>query len=208
MTSAQQVLQAGRSAPVFVRRRRWGRWVALGVVLLAAAALAAVIWVLPVVTYDDLEEGAFSSAGPDGRSVAAGPFGEYVSIRYRAGVTTSVDVSIVNEGERDVRITEIGDGRGLSGVSPRGVRIGSANGSGPPRRWVSFREFDLPAGQARAVRLLYRTGSCSRLARDSSVTFGALQVRWRMAFVEREKTIELRSPVEFRRDGICERSRG
>jgi hypothetical protein len=178
------------------------------VVVLAAAGMAAVIWVFPVVTYDDLEEGTFSSAGPDGRSVPAGPFGDYVSIRYRAGLTTSVDVSIANKGERDVRITEVGDSRGLSGVSPRGVRIAAANGSGPPQRWVPFRDFDLPAGQARAVRLLYRTGSCSRLAKNSSVTFGALHVRWRMAFVEREKTIELRSPVEFRRDGICERSRG
>jgi hypothetical protein len=179
----------------------------LCVVVLAAAVMAAVIFVLPVVTYDDVEEGEFSSPGPDGRSVAAGPFGDYVSIRYRAGLTTSVDVSVANKGERDVTVTEVGDSRGLSGVSPRGVRIAPANGGARPSRWVPFREFDLPAGQSRAVRLLYRTGSCARLPKNSSVTFGALHVRWRMAFVEREKTIELRSPVEFRRDGICERSR-
>lgn len=181
---------------------------ALAAVLLAAVVGAGLVWVLPVVSYDDIEEGSFSSAGPDGRSVAAGPFGEYVSIRYRAGLTTSVDVSVANGGDREVRITSLGDRRGLSGVSPSGVRIGQANGTGPPGRWVRFREFDLPAGQARGVRLLYRTGSCSDLAKDSSVTFGALHVGWQMGFVGREKTIELRSPVEFRRDGICERSRG
>jgi hypothetical protein len=182
--------------------------VALAAVLLAAVAVAGLAWVRPVVTYDDVAEGSFSSVGPDGRSVKAGPFGDYVSIRYRAGITTSVDVSIANNGDRDVKITSLGDRRGLSGVSPRGVRIAAANADGPPRRWVPFREFDLPAGQARAVRLLYRTGACSDLAKDSSVTFQAMHVRWRIGFVEREKTIDLRSPVEFRRDGVCERSSG
>jgi len=182
--------------------------VALAAVLLVAAALAGLAWVLPVVTYDAVEEGSFSSEGPDGRSVQAGPFGEYVSIRYRAGMTTSVDVSIANNGDRDVEITSLGDRRGLSGVRPRGVRIGEANSSGPPRSYVPFREFDLPAGQARGVRLLYRTGACSALSKDSSVTFEGLRIGWRTGFVEREKTIELRSPVEFRRDGICERRSG
>jgi len=182
--------------------------VALAAVLLVAAALAGLAWVLPVVTYDAVEEGSFSSEGPDGRSVQAGPFGEYVSIRYRAGMTTSVDVSIANNGDRDVEITSLGDRRGLSGVRPRGVRIGEANSSGPPRSYVPFREFDLPAGQARGVRLLYRTGPCSALPKDSSVTFEGLRIGWRTGFVEREKTIELRSPVEFRRDGICERRSG
>ncbi|MBA3358162.1 MAG: hypothetical protein H0U20_01765 [Thermoleophilaceae bacterium] len=193
---------------MFVRRRRWGRWIALAVVLLVAAAAAGLAWVLPMVTYDGVEEGAFSSAGPDGRPVKAGPFGEYVSIRYRAGVATSVDVSVANNGDRDVRVTSLGDRRGLSGVRPRGVRIGEANSNGPPRRYVPFREFDLPAGQARGVRLLYRTGACSALPKDSSVTFEALHLRWRTGFVEREQTIELRSPIEFRRDGICERRSG
>jgi len=182
--------------------------VALGAVLFLAAVLAGLVWVLPVITYDAVEEGAFSSAGPDGRSVEAGPFGEYVSIRYRAGTTTSVVVSVANNGDRDVRVTSLGDDRGLGGVRPRGVRIGEANSSRPPRRYVPFREFDLPAGQARGVRLLYRTGACSALRRNSSVTFEGLHMRWRTGFVEREKTIELRSPIEFRRDGICERGKG
>lgn len=172
-----------------------------------AAVLGGLVWVLPVVTYDAVEEGSFSSAGPDGRSVQAGPFGEYVSIRYRAGLTTSVVVSVANKGDRDVRITSLGDRQGISGVRPRGVRIGEVNASEPPRRYVPFREFDLPAGQVRGVRLLYRTGACSDLPKGSSVTFEALRVRWRTGFVDRETTIELRSPVEFRRDGICERGR-
>jgi hypothetical protein len=192
---------------VFVRRRRWGRWVALAAVLVAGVVVAVLVWLLPAVTYEAVGEGSYSSVGPDGRAIAAGPFGEYVSIRYRAGMSTSVDVSVANNGDRDVRITALGDDRGLSGVSPRGVRIGDGNGAGPPRRWVRFREFDLPAGHTRAVRLLYRTGACSRLQKDSSVTFEGLHVRWGAGFLEREKTIELRSPIEFRRDGICERSR-
>ncbi len=103
-----------------MRRRRWGGWVALAVVLLAAVVVAGLVWVRPAVTYDEVVEGDFSSTGPDGRAVAAGPFGEYVSIRYRAGLTTNVVVSIANEGDRDVRITSLGDSRGLRAVRPAG----------------------------------------------------------------------------------------
>jgi hypothetical protein len=180
--------------------------VALAVVLLVAAGVAGLAWVRPVVTYREVAEGGFSSPGAHGRLVDAGPFGEYVSIRYRAGMTTSVGVSVANTGDRDVRIISLGDRRGLSGVSPTGVRIGEANGRGRPRRYVPFREFDLPAGETRGVRLLFRTKACSDLARGSSVTFEALHVRWRIGFLEREKAIALRSPIEFRREGICERS--
>ena len=197
--------------PVFGRRRRRGRWLALIAVVLVVVAVAVagagVVWIGPMVAYDSIEEGSFSSVGPDGRSVPAGPFGSYVSIRYRAGMRTGVATSLENRGDRDVRVTALGDRRGLSSVRPAGVRIAEGNGTGAPKRYVEFRAFDLPAGKTRGVRLLYRTGGCSALDEGSSVSFEAFNVRYRTGFVEREKTIELRSPIEFRRGEVCGRAR-
>ncbi len=178
-------------------------WLLLIAALVAGATLAALTWLRPMLAYDAIAEGSFGSAGPDGRRVEAGPFGHYVSIRYRAGLRTGVDASIANRGDRDVEITELGDRATLTAVSPTGARIAPRAGAVRPERYMPFRPFELRAGQQRAVRLGFRTGRCSELLPGATATVKSFNLRYRLSFAEREKTIELRSPIEFRRGRAC-----
>jgi len=188
---------------MFARSRARGRWLLLTIALVAAASAVALIWLRPTLSYDAIAEGSFSSAGPDGRRVDAGPFGHYVSIRYRGGLRTGVEASVANRGDRDVEITELGDRAALRAVSPAGARIAPRPGAARPDRYLPFRPFELRAGQERAVRLGFRTGRCSELLPGATATVRSFNLRYRVSFAEREQTIELRSPIEFRRGRTC-----
>jgi len=180
---------------------------ALVALVLAGAAVAAAFVIVPMLTYDDVTEGNFGGIGDGGRSVEAGPFGDYVAKRYVAGGRTTVETSIANRGDRDVEIVELGDVESLDGVSPRGARIAAQAGPGSPNAYVAFRPFDLPAGRERAVELQFRMGACSELKPGSLVAFTALHVRYRTGIAERGENIELRSPVQFERGPRCGRAR-
>ena len=173
----------------------------------AAAAIAAIV-IVPMLTYDEVTEGGFRGIGDGGRSVEAGPFGDYVAKRYVARGRTTVETSIANRGDRDVEILELGDVKSLDGVSPRGARIAAQVGPGSPRSYVAFRPFELPAGRQRAVELQFRMGACSELEPGTLVAFTALHVRYRTGIAERGENIELRSPVQFERGPRCRRARG
>ena len=176
--------------------------------LLLGLGLAGVLWVRPMLAYDALEEGTFSSVGDRGRRVDAGPFGDYVAKRYVGGGRTTVEVSIANAGDRDVEIVELGDMPERVELALADVRVGAVTrNGGPPPRYLAFEPFDLAAGEERAVQMRFRMGGCGALEPGSTVTVRGLLVRYRTGFAERGENIELRSPIEFRRTEECRPAR-
>lgn len=182
----------------------------VGLALVVGVALAGVLWVGPTLAYDAVEAGSFDAVGDRGSRVDAGPFGSYVAKRYVGGGRTTALVSIVNDGDRDVEIVELGDtGRGGALVLEEAEIGGDPSGdAGAPARYRPFAPFDLAAGEQRAVRLRFRMGGCDELEPGATVTVMTLLVRYRTGFAERGENIGLRSPIEFRRTEECGPVRG
>lgn len=175
----------------------------IAVLLLAGAGVAALV-IAPMLTYDDVTEGSFSGVGDRGRSVDAGPFGDYFAKRYVGGGRTTAEASIANGGDRDVEVVGLGDAARRVDVTLEGVRVAPAStDGGSPRRYVAFEPFELAAGEERALEMRFRMGRCDALEPGDSVTVQVLPVRYRTGFAERAENIELRSPIEFRRTENC-----
>jgi hypothetical protein len=174
--------------------------VALGLVV--GIALAGVLWVGPTLSYDAVEAGRFDAVGDRGSRIEAGPFGSYVAKRYVGGGDTTAVMSIINGGDRDVEIVELGDITRGGAVALEQVAVG------PPPRYAPFEPFDLASGEQRAVLMRFRMGSCDELDPGATVTVSTLLVRYRTGFAERGENIELRSPIEFRRTEDCGAARG
>ena len=161
--------------------------------VVALAILGALAYVIVFVigeqyTFDDVERGRFQ-VGP--------------SVRGQGDARTfEVGLAIANRGDRSVEISEVG---GIEGnVLPRvRVRMGRRPAPRPVKRLVPFEPFDLPAGRQREVRLRGRF-LCSELGAGERIVIDALEVRYKVGFFDKEKSIALDRRVRVgRRRANC-----
>jgi hypothetical protein len=166
--------------------------------LVIAALIWGGIWLNGARTYDALEAGSTFSGGPDG-NFAQNFEGEDIFRKpFRPGAKTYFGVKILNGGDRDVKILSVGERDGLELVET-GARMALREQRGTPEQKdvVAFAPFELKAGHERYVQLHYRMGGCVEWEPGTSHTVSSVPVRYRTAFFERTKHVDLREPVEI-----------
>jgi hypothetical protein len=176
----------------------------LAVVAVAAIATMVVLWVMiGALTYDGLELGSTTSAGPDGKLA-----GNVVRKPLRGGQVTEFGVTVRNSGSHAVTITGVGvvsrpDDAKVRDyqVTPAGARMAPADGTGTPDNLVPLKPFTLDPGHERYFLIRARMPACEHVG--TSVDIDRFVVHFKALIFPREQTIKLGTPIEIVRGDRC-----
>jgi hypothetical protein len=168
----------------------------LAVVLGAAALVAAALWLNGARTYDGVEAGSLFVGGGDGHFVKGGRV--YLE-RFEPGRRTHVGLTLRNDGDRAVKIIDVGRLGGRMLVET-GAKMSLREFTGRTLRYlVAFDEFELKPHHERYVEVEYRMVGCLEWEPGTFVRIRDVPVRYRTVAFERTEDIRLRSAVEIRR---------